>query len=176
VDYAFLLAALIALVDLLPILGVGTVLIPWSVVMLLQHRFFIGFGLLVLYLAVTVVRQIAEPRLLGKSLGLHPLLTVFSTYVGWELFGFFGMLLGPFFVLLAISQNLLMCIRSQKSSFKSGWDKIPEKSWMLMWMFPNSENVCKNELKGRLFSIQITPLLLNFNTKVSFVQVIISNL
>lgn len=100
VDYAFLLAALIALVDLLPILGVGTVLIPWSVVMLLRHRFFLGFGLLVLYLIVTVMRQVVEPRLVGKSLGLHPLLTVFSTYVGWELFGFFGMLLGPFLALL----------------------------------------------------------------------------
>ncbi|MBR3894234.1 MAG: sporulation integral membrane protein YtvI [Clostridia bacterium] len=100
VDYAFLLAALVALVDLLPILGVGTVLVPWSVIMLIQHRFFVGFGLLALFLAVTVVRQLVEPRLVGKSLGLHPLLTLFSTYVGWELFGFLGMLLGPFFALL----------------------------------------------------------------------------
>ena len=100
IDYAFLLAALIALVDLLPILGVGTVLLPWSVVMLVRHRFFVGFGLLVLFLIMTVVRQTLEPRLVGKSLGLHPLLTLFSTYVGWELFGFLGMLLGPFFALL----------------------------------------------------------------------------
>jgi len=99
VDYAFLLAAFIALVDLLPILGVGTVLVPWSVVMLFQRRFFIGFGLLAIFLTVTVVRQLVEPRLVGRSLGLHPLLTLFSTYVGWELFGFFGMLLGPFFAL-----------------------------------------------------------------------------
>ncbi|MBQ7346672.1 MAG: sporulation integral membrane protein YtvI [Clostridia bacterium] len=100
VDYAFLLAALIAVVDLLPVLGVGTVLVPWAAVMLLQHNYFLGFGLLILYFAMTVLRQIMEPKLVGKSLGLHPLLTVFSTYAGWQLFGFLGMLLGPFLAFL----------------------------------------------------------------------------
>lgn len=95
VEYAFLLALLIAVVDLLPVLGVGTVMIPWGIVMLLQREFYLGFGLLILYLVIELIRQIAEPKLVGKSLGLHPLLTLFATYVGFLLFGLLGMLLAP---------------------------------------------------------------------------------
>lgn len=100
VDYAFLLALLTAIVDMLPVLGVGTVLIPWAIVMLVQKEFYLGFGLLILYLAVTLVHQIAEPKLLGKTLGLHPLFTLFATYVGFSLFGLTGMLLAPLVALL----------------------------------------------------------------------------
>ena len=106
VPYAFLLAMLAAVVDLLPVLGVGTVLLPWAAVVLLQKRFYLGFGLLILYGTVTVVRQIAEPRLVGKSLGVHPLLTVFFTYVGWSVSGIFGMLLAPFAAWIARSVYL----------------------------------------------------------------------
>lgn len=95
VDYAFLLALLTAVVDMLPVLGVGTVLIPWAAVMLLQERFYLGFGLLILYGVMLILRQIMEPRLVGKSLGLHPVLTLFAGYAGWRLFGVIGMILGP---------------------------------------------------------------------------------
>ncbi|MBQ8311384.1 MAG: sporulation integral membrane protein YtvI [Clostridia bacterium] len=95
IDYAFLLALLIAVADLLPVIGVGTVMVPWSVILLLQRQFYLGFGLLILYLAIELVRQIAEPRLVGKSLGIHPLLTLFASYVGFYLFGILGMLLAP---------------------------------------------------------------------------------
>ncbi len=100
VEYAFLLAFLIALADLLPVIGVGTILIPWGIVMLLQKRFYIGFGLLILYLIISLIRQVAEPKVLGKSLGLHPLLTLFATYVGFTLFGLLGMILAPVVALL----------------------------------------------------------------------------
>ena len=95
VRYAFLLSLLIAVVDFLPVLGVGTVLIPWAVVALFQKNFYLGFGLLILYVAVTVLRQIIEPRLIGKSLGLHPLAALIAGYAGWRWFGFLGMALGP---------------------------------------------------------------------------------
>ena len=95
VDYAFLLALIIAVLDMLPVLGVGTVLIPWALVAFFQDRFFLGFGLSILYLVMLILRQITEPRLLGKSLGLHPLLTLFASYAGFRLFGFLGMLAGP---------------------------------------------------------------------------------
>lgn len=101
VEYAFLLAFLIALADLLPVIGVGTILIPWGIVMLLQKQFYLGFGLLILYLVISLVRQVAEPKVLGKSLGLHPLLTLFATYVGFTLFGLLGMILAPVAALLA---------------------------------------------------------------------------
>ena len=105
IEYAFLLALLIAFVDLLPVLGVGTVLVPWAMVKLLQHDYYLGFGLLILYLAVLILRQILEPRLVGRSLGISPILTLFSAYAGWRLFGFVGMLLGPPLALLG--KNLM---------------------------------------------------------------------
>lgn len=99
VEYAFLLAVVIALIDLLPVLGVGTVLLPWATVLLIQRNFSMGIGLLVLFVAVLLLRQIAEPRLIGRSLGLHPLLALFAGYAGWRLLGFWGLLLGPFLAL-----------------------------------------------------------------------------
>lgn len=98
--YAFLLALAVALVDLLPILGVGTVLIPWAAVALLNSQYFVGVGLLFLYAVVLVVRQIAEPKLLGSSLGLSPVPALLATFAGWYLFGFFGMLLSPIVAVL----------------------------------------------------------------------------
>lgn len=100
IEYAFLLAFLISLADLLPVIGVGTVLIPWGILMLLQKNFYVGFGLLILCLIISLVRQVAEPKVLGKSLGLHPLLTLFVTYVGFSLFGIVGMILAPVVALL----------------------------------------------------------------------------
>jgi len=94
-SYAFLLALLIALVDILPILGVGTVLVPWAIVMILLKNYYFGFGLLILYGVVTIVRQVAEPHLVGGSLGIHPLVSLLFLFAGLELFGFFGMILGP---------------------------------------------------------------------------------
>ena len=103
VDYALLLALVIAFVDLLPILGVGTVMIPWAVVVLIQGNYGLGLGLVILYGVVMLLRQIVEPHLLGQSLGLHPLLTLFATYAGWQLLGVWGMLLAPFVALLVKS-------------------------------------------------------------------------
>lgn len=100
VPYAFLLASVTAIVDFLPVLGIGTVLLPWAAFALLRGRYYLGLGLLILYGVSVLVRQIAEPRLVGKSLGMHPLLTVVATYAGWRLFGVIGMLLAPFAVVL----------------------------------------------------------------------------
>ncbi len=113
VDYALLLATVTAAVDLLPILGVGTVLIPWSIVSLLQRDYRLGIGLLLLYLAVMLIRQIVEPRLLGKSLGLHPLAVLAAGYAGFRLIGIAGLLLAPAAV-LALRQ-LLPVAREEKA-------------------------------------------------------------
>lgn len=111
-SYAFLLALLIALVDILPILGVGTVLVPWAIVMLLLKNYYFGFGLLILYGVVTIVRQIAEPHLVGGSLGIHPLVSLLFLFAGLELFGFFGMILGPGIALIC---KELLSKETQKS-------------------------------------------------------------
>jgi sporulation integral membrane protein YtvI len=91
VKYAFLMAVLTAVVDIMPILGTGAVMIPWGVIEIIRGNYFIGIGLLVLYAIITVVRQFLEPKIVGKSVGLHPLLALVSMYVGLKLFGVAGL-------------------------------------------------------------------------------------
>ena len=100
VRYPLLLAALLAALDILPVIGVGTVLIPWGIVSLLLGDVSLGIGLLVLFGITELVRQVVEPRLVGHMLGVHPLLSLFSLYLGARLFGILGLLLGPLFAIL----------------------------------------------------------------------------
>lgn len=95
VEYSFLLALAVSVVDILPVLGVGTVLLPWAVTEFLTRDFRMGLGLLALWAVITVVRQVTEPRIVGETIGLHPLLTLVGMYVGFRLFGIVGMLLAP---------------------------------------------------------------------------------
>lgn len=98
IRYAPALGLLIALVDAVPVLGTGTVLIPWAAVCLLQEQTLRGVGLLVIYGAALVTRTALEPRFVGKQLGLDPLLTLICVYVGYRLWGFLGMILSPILV------------------------------------------------------------------------------
>jgi sporulation integral membrane protein YtvI len=93
--YAFLVAFGVATVDLLPIVGAGSVLIPWAGSLFLLGKPAIAAGLMILYGVVTVVRQIAEPYLVGGSLGIPPVVTLLCMALGLVLFGFWGVLLGP---------------------------------------------------------------------------------
>ncbi len=95
IPYAPLWALLIALVDAMPILGSGTVLVPWALIRLLQGSNLQALGLLAIYIAVTTTRSILEPKLLGKQLGLDPLLTLVALYAGFRIWGFLGMILAP---------------------------------------------------------------------------------
>lgn len=95
VPYAFLLAALIAVVDFLPLLGSGTVLAPWAIVCFLLGKTGMGIGLLVLWGVCALVRQLLEPKLIGGGLGLHPLVSLVAMYAGLRLFGVAGMILAP---------------------------------------------------------------------------------
>jgi predicted PurR-regulated permease PerM len=90
-----LLAALITLVDAFPVLGVGTVLMPWSLLRLIQGDPSTGFGLLALYGVIWLIRSVLEPKLIGKELGLDPLVTLLCIYGGLKLWGIGGMLLSP---------------------------------------------------------------------------------
>ncbi len=95
VPYAFVIAAVVSVIDILPFFGTGIVLLPWAGVSFLMEDYRVGTGLLMLYGVITIVRQLIEPRIVGKSLGLHPLATLFSMFAGLSLFGFFGMLVAP---------------------------------------------------------------------------------
>lgn len=95
IPYAFIIALLLAVVDLLPLLGTGVILIPWALICLLLGQVKLGIGLLALYGVTTLVRQVLEPKLIGDGLGLHPLLSLFSMYAGLRLFGVWGMIIAP---------------------------------------------------------------------------------
>jgi predicted PurR-regulated permease PerM len=95
VPYAFLLAVLLAVVDFLPLLGTGVILLPWAAVSLLLGEVKLGIGLAVLYGVTSVVRQVLEPKLIGEGLGLHPLVSLAAMYGGLRLFGVWGMILAP---------------------------------------------------------------------------------
>lgn len=98
--YPLLMAGVIALLDLLPVVGVGFVLIPWGVWCFISKNTALGIGLLVLFAVHTVLRQLLEPRIVGKNLGVHPILTLVFLYVGYTIFGFIGLLLVPILTVL----------------------------------------------------------------------------
>ena len=98
--YPLLMAGVIALLDLLPVVGVGFVLIPWGVWCFISKNTALGIGLLVLFAVHTVLRQLLEPRIVGKNLGVHPILTLVFLYVGYTIFGFVGLLLVPILTVL----------------------------------------------------------------------------
>lgn len=85
----------IGLLDALPIFGTGTVLIPWGIFLMLQQKWYQGVMLLGLYLVCYFMREFVEEKLMGKKMGLSPLETLMSMYVGLQLFGFLGFILGP---------------------------------------------------------------------------------
>ena len=98
-------AAVISVLDILPVLGVGTVLIPWGVSGLITGKILLGFEILGMYLVITVIRNIVEPRLVGTNLGLHPLATLMSMICGVRLFGAFGMFGLPLALSFLVSHN-----------------------------------------------------------------------
>lgn len=93
--YAILLGIVIGVVDAFPILGSGSILVPWAVIQLVQRNFYQGAVLLTLYVITMLLREILEPRLMGKEMGLKPLYVLMSVYVGLKLFGIGGIILGP---------------------------------------------------------------------------------
>jgi len=95
IPYAPIWAVLTALVDAIPILGTGTVLLPWALVCLLQGQTVRAIGLLGTYVAAMLSRSALEPRLVGRQLGLDPLVTLAALYAGFRLWGIGGMLLSP---------------------------------------------------------------------------------
>ncbi len=95
VDNAIAVAALIALIDLLPVLGTGGVVIPWIIIELIKGNVTFGVELAVLYAIITIIRNIIEPKIVGKQIGVHPLAMLVSMYIGLKIFGFIGIFILP---------------------------------------------------------------------------------
>ena len=105
VRYGAAIGMLIGIADALPLLGAGAFLIPWSLISFLTGQNGMGITLACLYAGAIIIRQILEPRLVGRQLGLYPLATMISIYIGYRLLGFAGLLIGP--VLLHLAKAVL---------------------------------------------------------------------
>ena len=98
-SYIFIIAIAIAVFDILPVAGSGGVLTPWAIISFISGNIGQGIGLLVIYVVITVIRQYIEPKIVGDSLGVNPLLTLAGLYFGLKLFGFMGMFIVPLMIM-----------------------------------------------------------------------------
>lgn len=99
-EYAFPLAVLTAVLDILPFIGTGSILIPWGLYEMAAGKLPMGAGLLILYAVITVIRNMIEPKIVGEQIGLHPVVTITAMYAGMRLAGFPGFIGAPILVLL----------------------------------------------------------------------------
>lgn len=102
IPYAPVWAGAICLVDAFPILGTGTVLLPWSLILFLQGDRVRSLGILGIFTIVSISRSVLEPRFVGRQLGLDPLVTLFSLYAGYKFWGFTGMIAAPILAVAAV--------------------------------------------------------------------------
>ena len=112
-------AFVISFLDILPVLGVGTVLIPWGISAIITGRVFFGVSILILYVIISTIRNFVEPKLVGTNLGLHPLATLISMIVGVRIFGaigLFGMPLTLSFLLNRDEENLLLLVKEEDNT------------------------------------------------------------
>lgn len=105
IDYALLLSLAVAVIDFLPVLGTGIVIVPWGLACLLTGAARRGIGLLVTWGIMYLVRQLIEPRIVSGVMGIHPLASLFAIYLGYISCGVFGMIIFP--ILLYIAKALL---------------------------------------------------------------------
>ena len=103
IPYSPLIALLVAIFDILPILGVGGVLLPWAGVLLIMENIPLAIGMLVLYLIIIFIRNTLEPKLVGQQIGLHPLATLIFMYLGLRFLGLLGMFLFPVTLAVIVS-------------------------------------------------------------------------
>ena len=99
-NYIVLIAAATAIIDIVPLLGTGTVIFPWALYCLIMRDYGMAIGLVVIYVVISVIRQIIEPKLVAGQLGLSPIVTITAMYLGLKLFGFIGMFALPILIIM----------------------------------------------------------------------------
>lgn len=99
-NYIVILAIVTAIVDIVPMLGTGTILLPWTAYNLIIGDFGMALGLIIIYATITVIRQIIEPKLVAGQLGLSPIVTIFALYFGLKIFGFLGIFILPLSIIM----------------------------------------------------------------------------
>ncbi len=102
INYAIILAIVIAVFDILPYVGSGTILVPWGIIQIILGDYGKGFGIILLAVIITVIRNFLEPRIIGKETGTHPLLVLAAVYIGGKLLGIIGIILCPITVMFLL--------------------------------------------------------------------------
>lgn len=100
VNYPLLIALAIAFVDALPILGSGTVMVPWAIISALNGDLKLGVAIIALWIIMSVVRQLLEPKIVSGKIGIHPIFTIIAMYTGFKVIGIIGMLIGPIVLII----------------------------------------------------------------------------
>lgn len=116
IRFAFIVALVIAVVDLLPILGCGTILIPWSIINIFTGNYTLSIELILLYIAITFIKQMLQPRIVGDFIGLHPLASLLSMFLGYAVMGIMGMFVFPVVLIILKTMNDRGTIRLWKIS------------------------------------------------------------
>lgn len=119
IEFPLLMALFIGFVDALPILGSGTVMIPWAIISGLNGDLKLGIALIILLIIMSTVRQFLEPKLVSKHIGTHPIFTLIAMYTGFKFIGILGMLIGP--IILIIIKNVFATLIDE-GIFKSIMD------------------------------------------------------
>ena len=114
-NYIFIICVVTTIIDIIPILGTGTILLPWIVYSLIVGNYAMAIGLIVMYATITVIRQIIEPKLVAGQLGLSPIVTLTAMYIGLKVFGFLGIFIGPILIIMLKLLNDEGIIRLWKS-------------------------------------------------------------
>lgn len=103
IEYAAVIALIVSLIDALPILGVSAVYLPMIVWNILQSDYSVAVYISIVYVSAMTIRQLLEPKVLGKQIGIHPLLTLVSMYVGLKTLGVLGLIIGPVAVVIVMA-------------------------------------------------------------------------
>lgn len=120
IQYPLLIALFIGFVDALPILGSGTVMIPWAIICAINGDLNLGIAIVVLLIIMSIARQILEPKLVSKNIGVHPIFTLIAMYTGFKVIGIMGLLIGP--IVLIIFKNIFASLIDQ-GVFKTIFDR-----------------------------------------------------
>ena len=126
VEYGYLVAIPIAILDLLPVFGTGTVLIPWSIIKILSGEYFNALGLIAIWIVGQLVRQMIQPKMIGDSMGLAPIPTLILLYLGYKTTGFVGMIAAVPLGMLALAMNEAGFFDNTKKSFLIVWQGVQE--------------------------------------------------
>ena len=133
-SYIPLIAFVIALIDIIPVLGTGTVLIPWAVYSFITGGIPMGIGLLIIYVVILVIRQILEPRLVAGQVGLPPIVTIIAMYIGTKTLGVLGFFILPFVVILIKELNdhgvihLFKTVPAGQAPLEDGGENAPREA------------------------------------------------